>query len=163
MGFFKAIAAWFGGGSVGGKGGSPANIPKIEVHPPPSQVPQFQERAFQRVGEGAAFRKKGDGPLVIRFKHTHLKGFHRIVAKNAKLAGISQPDRIGNVKAFLEAETRRLTLERFPDSPHDPNSIRVIGHWGAEESGQLGWIAADLAKELAETVPAPVELVDSQR
>lgn len=138
-------------------------ISKIDVFPPVDnvEVVRGSDRMIHRVDEGAAFRQDSDGEHVVRFKHTHLKGFHRIVARKVKLAGISQPEWLPNAAAFLEAHERHIVLERYPDNPQYPNAIRVIGLWkedGEDKRGQIGWIPADVSKSLAEDIPSSVEL-----
>lgn len=54
--------------------------------------------------------------------------------------------------AFVAGQARRLSLKAAPDNEHDPAAIEIHGHWeerGRERTGQLGFVPARVAQQLA--------------
>lgn len=74
----------------------------------------------------------------------------------SKVVGVSHKNTDGTRRQKLVSQCEAgemLKLVREPDNPHDPNAIAVYS-----ASGQLGYLSAEVAEELAEQMDAGAEL-----
>jgi hypothetical protein len=77
-----------------------------------------------------------------------------------RVAGISQYPH--EAAGFIAGRDRTVELVREPTNPHDPNAIRVIGHWvnrvGTANSGTIGYLPREYASNIAHEFPAEMPL-----
>jgi hypothetical protein len=103
-------------------------------------------------------RWQSDPEHIRRFEHRPPKGFSMKLAENVEVAGISRPETSASAVAFMRGTGHDLRLERDPGNAFDANAIKVIALWrdhaGAEvREAQIGWVPADLARQIAEVAP----------
>jgi hypothetical protein len=103
-------------------------------------------------------RWQADLPHVRRFEHRPPKGFSMKLAENVEVAGISRDETSSVAAAFMRGVGHDLRLERDPKNEFDSNAIKVIALWRDHAGGdireeQVGWIPADLARQIAEVAP----------
>jgi hypothetical protein len=111
------------------------------------------------------YRLPGDTRNVIRINQNWPEGIGASLIKKigplrdgVRVTGVSQKGAKKNLIALISGAERSIELRREPANPHDRNAISVIGHWqnahGSAGSGQIGWVAADIAKDIGREYPS---------
>ncbi len=100
-------------------------------------------------------RWQADPDHVRRFNHRPPKGFSMKLAENVEVAGISRPETSAAAAAFMRGVGHDLRLDRDPGNAFDEHAIKVIALWrdhagGELKQAQIGWLPADLARQVAE-------------
>lgn len=99
---------------------------------------------------------------VVRIDEERPLGMDRRLARNAMVAGISQPERLGPASSFIEGSCQRLALERDPGNHFDSCAVKVIGTWldetGVGRREQLGWVPHPISAEIASEEPLEASL-----
>ncbi len=73
------------------------------------------------------------------------------------VAGVSKEPAKQHFIALIKGERQSIELLRDPSNKYDQDAVRVIGHWydakGSHYQGQIGWVPANIAKEIADCYP----------
>ena len=103
-------------------------------------------------GHGNDFRRPGDEKYIIRTNQRPPKKRNKKFKGDVAVAGVSK--RTEQVERFINGDEREVTLVRDPHNKYDSNAVKVIGSWTDTEDQrhrkQLGWLPAEVAKELAD-------------
>ena len=108
------------------------------------------------VEPGGEFRLEKDAEDVIRIrrKRPPQATLPTILIKDVPVAGVSRPEAVKNVIAFIAGKDRSLALVRDRANRFDKNAIKVIGKWkdrgAGSGSAQLGWVPRATAREIAQ-------------
>jgi hypothetical protein len=112
---------------------------------------------YHERGIGKEYRRPDDPAHVIRINQNQPKGSPRKLENYVEVTGVSQPEHRTSLESLIAGKERQITLERDPDNPHDPNAIKVIGHWMSKDStghtSQIGWVPKALASAVIKEVP----------
>jgi hypothetical protein len=112
---------------------------------------------YHERGTDKEYRRPDDPEHIIRINQNQPKGCPRKIKNYVEVAGVSQPEYRTALESLIAGKERQITLEREPDNPHDPNAIKVIGHWtdknGVHHISQIGWVPKVVASEIIQEVP----------
>lgn len=142
MSLFKHLRAWFAPGS------------SRAIGFPRSAAPVIDSPVNRETDE--VFRRSGDGDNVYRLSQGAPAGLPRKLFEFVPVAGVSRDERPDRIVELIAGRSRRIELEPEPTNRVDPNAIKVIAHWesGLEQSSaHIGYLPADVAKEIAEHHP----------
>ncbi len=94
-----------------------------------------------------------EGDDWIAFKEPIQKGW-RIYAGGLEVRGVHVEPHRSAVTRFADGSEQRLSLETDRGNPHDPNAIKIIGHfkkWATTSAIMLGYVPREIAEALAAT------------
>jgi hypothetical protein len=111
------------------------------------------ERGSERIYD-RDFRYPDDPLWTIRINQWHPEGMTKQIMCEVKVAGVTFEGKSERIVLFILGKNRQIILEREPNNPYGPNTIKVLGLWvdnySERQLSHLGYIPHDDAAFIAE-------------